>query len=82
MYLQERTAENFVRGICGKSAMDSTRVRDLIFVDTDGVIDKTNDEVLQKMLNQQPVDVEFIEICADSMSVDNAVIDVKMWVHI
>lgn len=82
VYLQERTAEKFIRGICGKSSIDSTRVKELIFLDTDGIIDKTNDEVLRKMPNEHPLNIEFIELCADSVSTENAVDDLKMWVHI
>lgn len=51
-------------------------------MDTDGIIDRTNDEVLRKMLNEQPLDIEFIEVCADLVSTDNAVSDLKMRVHI
>lgn len=82
MYLRERTYENFVRGICEKSSVDSTRVTELVFLDTEGIINRTNDEVLRRLFNEQPLHIEFVPVHADSMITSSPATELKLRVHL
>lgn len=78
MYLRERTAKQFVRGVCEKSAIDSTRVRGLLFSNTEGIISRTNDEVLQEMPNELPLEIGFVPLSGGSLDTDSAVGNLSM----
>lgn len=67
VYLRERTAEKFVRGVCEKSSIDGTRVSGLLFFNSEGIMRRTNDEVLQEMPNEQPLEIEFVPVSGGSI---------------
>ncbi|CEJ55659.1 hypothetical protein PMG11_01907 [Penicillium brasilianum] len=78
VYLRERTAEQFVRGVCEKSTIDSTRVRELVFPDTEGIVSRTNDEVLREMPNGLPLEIGFVPRSGGSPDTDSAVGNLTM----
>ncbi|KAJ5215493.1 Grainyhead-like protein [Penicillium cinerascens] len=82
VYLQERTAEMFVRGVCAKFPIDVTCVREVLFLDSNGIINRTDDEILQELPNEQTLDIEFVPVHAGFTSTSSAVSDVKMRVHL
>lgn len=82
MYLQECTTENFVREVCKKSSIDNRRVGEVLFFDSEGIIKSTNDAVLEKLPNEQPLDIEFVPASAGSIGTYGVVGDLKMRVHL
>jgi hypothetical protein len=81
VYVRERTAEQFVRGVCEKSSIERTRVSGLLFFNTEGIVNKTDYEVLQEMPNEQPLEIEFVPVSGASTDTDGAFGNLTMRIH-
>jgi len=82
VYLQVRTTENFVQRICKKFSIDGTRVNDIVFLNSEGIVNRMNDEVLRKMPNEQPLEIEFVPVSAGPINTSAALEELKMRVYL
>jgi hypothetical protein len=82
VFVRERTAEQLVRGVCEKSSIDRMRVSGLLFFNTEGIVNRTVEEVLQEMPNEQPLEIEFVPVSGGSTNMDGAAGNLTMRIHL
>jgi hypothetical protein len=81
IYLRERSAENLVRQICHKLAIDETRVKEIVYLSFDNVVG-VNDQLVWELSNEQPFDVELVPVSHDSQGDLDTIESLQMRLHL
>lgn len=82
VYLRERTVEHLVSQICHKSAIDETRVKEIVYLKFDKIVGAMNDQIIRGLSDEQPFDVELVPVYHDSQDNIDITESLQMRLHL